>query len=66
MPWDESRHALGVAAMDDTHREFVDLADALRLTSDEDFPALFLSLQEHTRQHFEHGRLMFVARRFTR
>lgn len=63
MPWDESRHGLGVAEMDDTHREFVDLADALRLASDEDFPALFLSLQEHTRLHFEHeGKLMKQCR----
>jgi len=29
MPWDESRHVLGVAEMDATHRQFVELADAL-------------------------------------
>ncbi|HSG23915.1 MAG TPA: hemerythrin family protein, partial [Azonexus sp.] len=63
MPWDESRYTLGVAEMDDTHREFVDLADALQLASDEDFPALFLSLQAHTRRHFEHeGKLMKQCR----
>jgi len=63
MPWDESRHALGVAEMDATHREFVDLADALLLASDEDFPALFLNLQDHTRRHFEHeGKLMKQCR----
>ena len=28
MAWDESRHALGVPEMDDTHREFVELAYA--------------------------------------
>jgi len=63
MPWDESRYMLGVAEMDDTHREFVDLADALQIASDEEFPALFLSLQEHTRRHFEHeGKLMKQCR----
>ena len=54
MAWDESRHALGVPAMDDTHREFVELAYALLVASDEDFPAVFVRLHEHTRQHFEH------------
>ncbi|PKO39560.1 MAG: hemerythrin [Betaproteobacteria bacterium HGW-Betaproteobacteria-4] len=63
MAWDESRHALGVPAMDDTHREFVELAYALLVASDEDFPALFVRLHEHTRQHFEHeGKLMKSCR----
>lgn len=63
MPWDESRHALGVAEMDTTHREFVALADALLVASDEDFPALFARLHDHTRLHFEHeGKLMKACR----
>ncbi|MFZ2974314.1 MAG: hemerythrin family protein [Ferribacterium limneticum] len=63
MAWDESRHGLGVPAMDDTHREFVELAYALLVASDEDFPALFVRLHEHTRQHFEHeGKLMKSCR----
>ena len=63
MAWDESRHALGVADMDATHREFVELAYALIVASDEDFPALFARLHEHTRAHFEHeGRLMKSCR----
>jgi hemerythrin-like metal-binding protein len=63
MVWDESRYALGVPAMDDTHREFVELADALLAASDADFPALFARLHEHTRQHFEHeGKLMKACR----
>ncbi len=63
MAWDESRHALGVPEMDDTHREFVELAYALLVASDEDFPALFVRLHEHTRQHFEHeGKLMKSCR----
>jgi hemerythrin len=63
MAWDESRHGLGVADMDATHREFVDLSYALLVASDEDFPALFARLHEHTRAHFEHeGKLMKQCR----
>ncbi|MDP3539997.1 MAG: hemerythrin family protein [Azonexus sp.] len=63
MAWDEARHGLGVPEMDITHREFVDLAEALVIASDETFPDLFLSLQEHTRRHFEHeGKLMKQCR----
>lgn len=62
MPWDE-RFALGVADMDATHREFVDLADALQAAADAEFPALFARLHEHTRLHFEHeGKLMKACR----
>lgn len=63
MAWDESRYGLGVPEMDDTHREFVELSYALLVASDEDFPALFVKLNEHTRQHFEHeGKLMKACR----
>lgn len=62
MPWDE-RFALGVADMDATHREFVAMADALLVASDDEFPGLFAQLREHTRVHFEHeGRLMKACR----
>ena len=63
MVWDEARYALGVPEMDGTHREFVELSYALLVASDEDFPALFVKLHEHTRQHFEHeGKLMKACR----
>ena len=63
MAWDEIRHALGVPEMDATHREFVELSYALLVASDEAFPALFIRLHEHTRQHFEHeGKLMKACR----
>jgi len=63
MPWDESRHSLGVADMDATHREFVALAEALLSASDEEFPDIWNRLHEHTRQHFEHeGKLMKACR----
>lgn len=62
MPWHE-QFALGVADMDATHREFVEMADALLLASDDEFSVLFASLQDHTRRHFEHeGRLMKQCR----
>ena len=62
MPWDE-RYALGVADMDATHRQFIDLADELVAAPDETFPALFEALREHTREHFAHeGRLMQACR----
>ena len=62
MPWLE-QHALGVADMDATHREFVDLADALMVAGDAEFPELFARLHEHTLRHFEHeGELMKACR----
>lgn len=62
MPWDE-RFLLGVAEMDATHCEFVALADALQTAADDEFPALFKQLAEHTRAHFEHeGKLMKACR----
>lgn len=64
MPWDESRHALGVPEMDATHREFVALAEALLDASDEAFPECFARLAAHTRQHFEHEGTLMKACRF--
>lgn len=62
MPWSE-RQALGVAEMDATHREFVDLVDALGQATDAEFPALFDHLREHSRLHFENeGKLMKACR----
>lgn len=62
MPWID-QFSLGVVEMDATHREFVELADRLLVASDEEFPALFAELREHTRRHFEHeGKLMKTCR----
>ena len=63
MPWAE-RHALGVAEMDATHREFLDMVEALQAASDADFPALFARLHVHTRQHFENEERLMKASRF--
>ncbi len=63
MPWSE-HFALGVADMDATHRQFIDMADALLAAPDEDFPALFEQLREHTIRHFEHEKTLMKACRF--
>lgn len=63
MPWHEQM-SLGVADMDATHREFIELADALRNAGDDEFPALFAQLREHTIRHFEHEKLLMKSCRF--
>lgn len=64
LSWDEDRHALGVAEMDATHREFTELARALTQAGKEDFPVLFESLLGHTRSHFENESRLMRACRF--
>lgn len=57
--WDDQRHALDMAQMDDTHREFVARVAALIEADAASFPALFQQLVEHTRRHFTaEGELM--------
>ena len=63
MAWDE-RHALGVAAMDATHREFVAHLEALTAANDASFPGLFEALAEHTRQHFDAEAVLMKQCRF--
>jgi len=61
--WDESRHALNMAQMDETHQEFIAQVAALIAASDAEFPALFQTLIDHTRIHFtEEGRLMRASK----
>jgi hemerythrin len=43
---------LGYTPMDDTHREFVDLVHAMRVVSDEVFPALLDRFSAHAEKHF--------------
>ncbi|MDP1633798.1 MAG: hemerythrin domain-containing protein [Gallionellaceae bacterium] len=50
--WDEARHTLGVAEMDDVHREFATQVTVLITARDAEFPALFHALVQHTREHF--------------
>ncbi len=57
--WDEARHKLGSEEMDGAHHEFISQVAALIAASDADFPALFQTLVNHTREHFiAEGKLM--------
>ncbi|HEX5363540.1 MAG TPA: hemerythrin domain-containing protein [Gallionella sp.] len=61
--FDETRHALNVAQMDDTHREFMRQLASLIAASDAEFPVLFQALINHTRVHFtEEGQLMRASK----
>ena len=50
-PWRES-YALGHDQVDDTHREFVELIDAMMRADDDSFPGLMDRFIAHTREHF--------------
>ena len=63
LEWDDKAHALGVAEMDATHREFTALVAMLVECDDADFAALFEKLVDHCRLHFvNEGRLMRISR----
>lgn len=62
--WDENKFALGVAEMDAAHREFIKETVAVAKSSDDEFPALFNALAEHTRRHFEEEEALMRAHRF--
>jgi hemerythrin len=64
----EQRYILGVTAMDETHREFVELVNRLGEADKKAFIPLFEELFQHTQAHFAaESRLMeesrFPARR---
>lgn len=63
--WDETRHGLGIPAMDKTHREFLTLAGETAQAGTEDFPVLFEALRDHTRQHFAHESELMQACSFS-
>jgi hemerythrin len=63
LTWNDKTHALGIAEMDATHREFTALTNLLAECDDTDFAALFEKLLEHCRLHFTNeGRLMRISR----
>ncbi|QID19523.1 hemerythrin family protein [Nitrogeniibacter mangrovi] len=64
MQWDTAHHALGVADMDATHREFASYVSALSAAPEVEFPALFEQLRAHTRRHFEGEYRLMQACRF--
>ena len=48
----EDRYLLGYRAMDDTHREFVDLVNALLTVPDNGLPAALQAFAQHAEAHF--------------
>ena len=61
--WDDTRHTLGMDKMDATHREFIALVAALIAADNVEFPPLFQTLVNHTREHFTaEGQLMRASK----
>lgn len=61
--WDDERHMLQLAQLDDMHREFVVQVAALNAADAAAFPALFQVLVNHTRAHFTtEGELMRASK----
>lgn len=52
MEWQDDKHSLGLAQMDQTHREFMALVNAAAGSSGPAFVAAFTALFEHTEIHF--------------
>ena len=63
LTWNDKTHALGIAEMDATQREFTALVNLMAECYETDFAALFDKLLQHCRQHFTNeGRLMRISR----
>lgn len=62
--WDEQAFTLGVADMDATHFEFINLVNQLDSAPNSAFPPLFAKLLEHTRTHFEGEEARMLLCRF--
>jgi len=61
--WDTDRHTLGVDEIDHAHQEFIHQVASLIAASDAEFPTLFQTLINHTREHFmAEGQLMRTAK----
>jgi hemerythrin len=60
----EDRYLLGYAPMDDTHREFVDLVNALLTVSDAGLPAALEAFAAHVEAHFAQENDWMVAEDF--
>jgi hemerythrin len=60
----EDRYLLGYEAMDDTHREFVALVDALLTAADDALPAALEAFAAHAEAHFAQEDGWMVAEDF--
>jgi hemerythrin-like metal-binding protein len=63
LAWD-ARFELGVRRMDDTHREFVALVNALQAADDGSFASRLEALIEHTVEHFDQENRWMAASSF--
>ena len=61
--WDDQAFQLGVADMDETHAEFIELLNRLDIAPNSEFICLFNDLVAHTHAHFdnEHARMMLCS-----
>lgn len=64
MHWSED-YTLNNAAMDDTHREFVDLLNAVLQTADAQLLVQWEALVDHTQEHFDREDRWMLATGFT-
>jgi hemerythrin len=64
LPWSEALE-LGLAFMDDTHREFVELLAAAEAADDAALPAAWQALVTHTEVHFGQEDAWMVATGFS-
>ena len=62
--WDNARHTLGMEEMDSTHREFITQVATLIAAGNDEFPALFQALVNHTREHFTAEGLLMRASKY--
>jgi hemerythrin len=62
-PWTDA-YLLGYVPMDDTHREFVDIVDAMLAASDQDFAGHLDTFLKHAESHFSQERDWMAATDF--
>ncbi|MEJ2693683.1 MAG: hemerythrin domain-containing protein [Candidatus Thiodiazotropha sp.] len=60
----EQRFLLHVTAMDETHREFVNLVNRMEATNKSEFASLFERLLKHTQAHFDAEQRMMEDSKF--
>lgn len=62
--WQPEIHAVGIAEMDATHKEFLQELARLNLCEDGEFIERFQALLAHTRLHFENENRLMQSCRF--
>lgn len=65
LDWSDERFKLDVDWMDDTHREFIELANLTAASQGAEFKKNFQALVDHTEAHFQQESEMMVACKFS-